>query len=434
MPCEQTAIAGGYTLVRAATLLNLLAAMQTKQLSFRSARTFVACLSMKAARDGAFAAEQKVKGVTADKRVPQYTFEEIHRYIGGVGGQYVREDITSLEQEELLTFCSHHIALNDTLTEEGRDLIERTGCSRSPKRFIPVPRRILAFLCCESRPSLFKATIGFLLRGLSLKRGGAINEKGTMKAGFLACLTGISLRAAKAARKALIALGWLNEDTSSTQRKLNRTGAYFVINIGWKNKQKQSSEPCNGTTRSSFVGKLLHKTKSKNAPPQHFSTGDFAPPYKDKDLPKGTKKDQKLDEASRSGVSRNTPSDPNQDSRGESVLPPPSFRNILYADLKHIERIMTLYEQASASGVVKPSEAMLINFVAAAVRAVEVSSGESSVRIFRALVVKKMWGYVTHEQENQAVAMLKQHRNRMQTKIFQKIFSQGALFHGTKTL
>src|SRR5207342_280831 len=50
-------------------------------------------------------------------------------------------------------------------------------------------------------------------------------------------------RAARAARAELIRLGWITKDTGSFQRKLNRDGAYFVINPLWRRAVKQSAPP-----------------------------------------------------------------------------------------------------------------------------------------------------------------------------------------------
>ena len=74
---------------------------------------------------------------------------------------------------------------------------------------------------------------------------------------------GLSERAVRYARKKLIEMGWIESDTGSIQRKLNRDGAYFVINLDWTNVQRDKSGP-------------------DFAPLPTEKCTDFAPPYKDK--------------------------------------------------------------------------------------------------------------------------------------------------------
>ena len=106
---------------------------------------------------------------------------------------------------------------------------------RSAARLIPVPREMLRTLINEKRPSVVLTALVYFLYGLSFERGtGNVKRAGAVKATKIADLSGLSERSIRAARAELIRLGWITKDEGSTQWKLNRTGAYFVINCEWR--------------------------------------------------------------------------------------------------------------------------------------------------------------------------------------------------------
>src|SRR5207245_2911426 len=96
-------------------------------------------------------------------------------------------------------------------------------------------------LARSTRPALAKTVIAYLLRGLALERSGKIRSAGTVKISWICALFQISERAARAARAELIRLGWITKDTGSFQRKLNRDGAYFVIDPFWRRVARPSA-------------------------------------------------------------------------------------------------------------------------------------------------------------------------------------------------
>src|SRR5262249_28300111 len=91
------------------------------------------------------------------------------------------------------------------------------------------------------RPALAKTVVAYLLRGLALDRTGRIRNKGTVKVSWICRACGVSERAARTARAELIRLGWITRDSDSVQRKLNRDGAYFVLNTAWRRVSKRSA-------------------------------------------------------------------------------------------------------------------------------------------------------------------------------------------------
>ena len=112
---------------------------------------------------------------------------------------------------------------------------------RGGKRLVPFPRQVLKYMAKCSRPAVAKTVVAYLVRGLALERTGKIRGAGRVKISWICKLCQISERAARAARAELIRLGWITKDTGSFQRKLNRDGAYFIINPGWRRVVRRSA-------------------------------------------------------------------------------------------------------------------------------------------------------------------------------------------------
>ena len=81
------------------------------------------------------------------------------------------------------------------------------------------------------RPALIAAAIGVLLRCLSRRKGG-FDGRGRVKASWIAKAFGVDARAVKAARKELVALGWI-APVPSGQLAENRWGRAYRIDLAW---------------------------------------------------------------------------------------------------------------------------------------------------------------------------------------------------------
>jgi len=88
--------------------------------------------------------------------------------------------------------------------------------------------------------------------------------------------------------------------------------------------------------------------------------------------------------------------------------------NIKLEDLLQFSRTEELYRQAVARGLVEHSEHQVLNWLGAAVRAKSVPG--DPVKVFAGIVRKKLWQYITHEQEDRARKAL--HRYREMTPSF----------------
>src|SRR5439155_6956412 len=128
------------------------------------------------------------------------------------------------------------------------------------------------------------------------------------------------------------------------------------------------------------------KVETELPPRPELSTTELPPPNNNKLLTEY--KDQKLTKSDRSGVK-------NEEQKK------PSIRNIQLEDLNRFSRTEALYWQAVEQGLVEHSENQALNWLAAAVRAKTVLSGDP-VRIFAGIVRQKLWHHVTSEQEDRA--------------------------------
>jgi hypothetical protein len=164
----------------------------------------------------------------------------------------------------------------------------------------------------------------------------------------------ISERAARSSRAELIQLGWIMKDAGSFQRKLNRDGAYFVIDPFWRRVAKRSA-------------------------PQHGQKGTRSAPLREKlETPIGSKNQKPALAAP--GV------------RGE-LLKTPSLRDIQPEDLRKPDRLEKLYWQAVKANWIDHSESNVRNFISAALRATR--SGGRVGAIFTAIVRKRLWHHIT---------------------------------------
>src|SRR5207249_4597118 len=118
---------------------------------------------------------------------------------------------------------------------------------------------------------------------------------------------------------------------------LNRDGAYFTVNLSFGS----PGETCQAVDNPSSPA-------SNSALPTAENASRFAPPYKDKKTPNGLK-DQKTHHGERTGsCGRDWEAGENR---------PPKLEDIRPDDLGDSRRLLRLYTQAVAQGLVNTSEA-----------------------------------------------------------------------------
>ena len=344
---------------------NLLHSLATRQVPWRAARVWFACVEMVAIRETA----ARVRRHRRDfRRVDSdFTRDELVESTG-LNARSMGRALGCLQRRGLLSFTARTITVGDSPSPEAGERIEALAGGRSVRRPIPVPRTLLRFLARQPTAALGRVMLGYVCRGLSIARqGGAIGDAGTVKASWLADTLGLSLRSVRYAQARLRTLGWIGKDTGSKQWKLNRHGAWFRIHLDWQ--------------------------------PSVTPGTDFAPPSVQNGIPVAPpKEDRKTPSESKN---QRTPAGVFKPQSKTRPLPPPSLRNILRADLHDSDRLRALLPQAVARGWVRDCEADALNFFAAAVRA-RSTTARDPVRVFVALVRDRCWGYATQAHEDEA--------------------------------
>lgn len=385
----------GYKTITPIQLANVLWALQQGQISPHAGRVYWAAFVLVAVREAA--ARTRCQRREKPREFHRYRERELER-LTTLDSAAVRRALRGLERAGLVAFAEGEIDLRREPMPGSETLLDEMRGGRSERRPIPVPRTVLRFLARERKPALANVMVGYLARGLSIaRRTGELSGKGTVKASWLAAHLGLSPRAVKYAQSQLQAMGWITKDTLSRQRKLNRDGAYFWIDLDWSTSQGQGE-----------AVPVVHvdKTTAEFASPVVETAPDFAPPREDRETSIERNQDQNTHETEPlvSGVCV-------QEGEGATTneaARPPVLRQIVIDDLRRFSRLEALYFEAIDRGWLRGSEAMALNFVAAAVRAREI--GHDPARLFVNLVQRGLWPHITQAQEEYARRALQRWR------------------------
>ena len=338
-------------------------------------RVYFACMAAFAVREAA-ARDAKKKGRRARNGV-RYTLHELST-ITGMKERAVARELRLLKKERLLTWSEDSLCFNLTPVGGPEAIVTALSGKRPIRRPIPVPRTVLRFVASSRRGSVAKTALACVVRGLSIDRhDGSIRSAGTVKASWIADVFGLSLRSVKSARRTLIESGLITKDTDSFQRKLNRDGAYFRINLEWSQERKLAPPPS--------------KNRVVFAPPIKYNKTSYE--FKNQRARVGAPKMPGVCNVNKS--------------RKESG---PNLKNVRREDLKSYPRLRILFEQAVETGWLQASEASFLNWVAAAVRANTVAARDP-VRVFISIVRSARWELITQAQEDRARAAIRHYRD-----------------------
>lgn len=386
-------IEGGFKPVRAGEIASIIEAINDKKIGPRALRVYFAAHVAVAARQAATFApsRKKAKGPKGSVR---HSAEELAR-LSGLSIEATKKELRALSRAELLSFSETEITFGMSDSDEVFD--------RSPRRIIPMPRRLLRYLARCDRKAELLTILGYCVRGLS-RRGGEISTAGTAKAGWIAKHFGISVRSVRAERGRLIAAKFISED-NSTQRKLNRTGAYFRINPAWTG----PAAGCDSGRAEKGARELAQPaaapgSRSEIASPQVKNQRCFAPPIGDKKTPYGSRNQKPRATPKPAGVSSK------HEKNTHRVILPPTIKAVQADDLASFGRTEALYWQAVGQGILTHSEASSQRWIAAAVRAKSGKGVGDPVRVFMGIVRKGLWHHITQADEERAVAGLKKYR------------------------
>jgi len=184
----------------------------------------------------------------------------------------------------------------------------------------------------------------------------------------------------KASRKFLTETLHLLECVPLPQSLQNRYGQKVIINLSW---------------HGAAVDKSHHERSELPPPPPQTDTG--LPPLKEHIEPLWELKHQKP--ASCGKCTRVL------EGRGEET---PTLRHIVPDDLTDTARLLMLFEEAQAKGLIGGSESERLTFVAIAERA-RLRAIRNAPGLFAELVRRRLWHFVTQDDEDRAHERLREY-------------------------
>jgi len=387
-PWATRAIAGGFVPIPARQLLHAWRACRVRPLGTPDFRAYLACRELAARRQ---------LHLPGEGRAPSFTFAELARLLG-VADRRARASVGRLVADGLLEWSGSAIAFPSPApgADDG-PLADTIGRGRGD---LVVPRRLLRFLARGARPALVAAALGLLLRCLSRRKGG-FDGRGRAKASWIARAFGVDARGVKAARRELIALGWVAHEPSA-QAAENRWGRAYRIDLGW------AGPPA--PTR----GDAVPPGCRESPPPPAPGCRESPPPLINQDpFQEGIRNQEPapggpagVEVARRGGGGKTTPTALGPSAKTE--LPSPRLANVRPEDLRDTSRMLELYRQAMARGLVGSSEADRLKFMAAAEHARAVGTVNPG-GLFARLVCRGWWHFATQGDEEAASRRLKRH-------------------------
>ena len=409
-------IRGGYKTQTVTQIVNVLSGYDAGEISLRAMRVYFSTLVSVAAREAAKRSRARVK--RRGEVTPRFLSKELSG-LTGLSQKVVQKEIRNLKRAGLFSFSESEIVFEKSPKVGSEDLLLELSGKRSPKRPVPIPRTVLRFLAKSSKASTIKTTLAYVIRGLTITRQGEIRGAGSVKATWISDTMNLSERSVRSARSELLALGFITDDEGSTQQKLNRTGAYFSINLDWKGAGKREERVINrggseGASESPVAEGVppvdnSFRRETKFAPLGVKIGVNFAPPYKDlKTLNRSKNQESREIPPNPSGLCMAKTENGNRNSKQGGGLPPPNIRDVRVEDLRSFGRVEELYRQAVKIGLIEASEAGVVNFISAAVRATKVEG--DAPRVFIGILKKKLWNFITQGDEDRALGALRKYR------------------------
>ena len=345
-------------------------------------------------------------------QVPDYTPKELHGLVGGVGGEHLRASLRRLHTLGLLTWSSTRLTFATAPTdlrgvEDISDFFTMHQAIVNNHRRVPVPRQAVRLIAGGLKASVIATMLGHLLRCLYYREQRCVSG-GWCKASWIAEVFGMDLRSVKAARKHLVAIGWL-QTFPAPQRLCNRWGSYTRISLSWTRVALEHATADRATPPA-----------SASPPPAEFCTSKLPPLAKKNQKPLQELQHQEpapLADAAPAAPPRlpaaPTPSGTigvEQQGKDQTTSPtlPPTLQHIVPDDLHDTARLLALFEQAQRHELIGPSDSARLTFLATAEHA-RVIGSTNPCGLFAALIRRQLWHYVTDSDEDAASARLKQH-------------------------
>lgn len=350
---------GGFCLVTGMAFIAAWRAYKAGIIRWFDFRVWLACFEVVARRCG-----------NRRSRCPRYQFSELNSLVGPSSGGRVSGAVRRLQKAGLIRWSETAVELTVPMT---LDISNELGLSPAQlEHRIPFPRRMIRWLARAGRPVLVATVLGLAMRCLWYRRGLCYGE-GSCKASWIADLFSVDLRNVKAARKELMALGWV-KTCSVPQQRLNRCGAKVDINLEWAEPRPMATP--------------------QNSPPPPAAFRHESPPLI-----------KNLELSSRVGNQKPASGRPAGVFTKARDCTVPRIERVTVDDLKDRRRLGVLFEQARKRGWVTSSENDRLRFVAAAFRARRVGT-VNPPGLFVTLVRLRSWHYASLVDEDAARRML----------------------------
>lgn len=346
---------GGYCFISAMALIRAWWAYKRRIIRLFDLRVWFACFEVVARRCD-----------VAPNRFPRYSFDEVHRLVGGKNPAQVQTAVRRLTNAGLLNWSERQIRFatydRDFALDCDPDFQRMLDLVVNHRRKVPVPRRTIRFLSAMTRPVCMATMIGHLLRCLYYRKGRCAPE-GRCKTSWIAETFSVDIRNVKAARAYLDDIEWLVVEASS-QTAMNRWGAAVRINLSWKDE---------------------HECEGKTPPPPSRQPSQSPLPRNNRKL-SSRSEDQKPVSTVRTGA---------------CAFAAPNLRNIRPEDLRDAHRLDFLLVEARRRNLLPAGEAARLRFHSAAAHAVRVGS-RNPAGLFAAIVHRRLWTYLSTVDEDQA--------------------------------
>lgn len=369
--------AGGYVRIGVEQICAVWTAYSEKRIRLIDLRAWFACWELVARRCQ-----------IGPKRQAEFSVGELHRLIGGVGGKHVRASLKRLADGGFLRWSAAKLEFPEPSDFLHPQFGAMLGAIANNKRRVPVPRRILRFLAGDASRVTMATILAHLLRCLYFRNGGFV-PSGTCKASWIASVFRVDARNVKAARRQLIAIGWLVPGTAP-QWRLNRFGAVMSINLNWASPTaRQSNVSPNEVHEMPSTKSPLPRARIVTGSPLLESDQKLLPEYKNQKpacgRPPGAWKQELKTEPSTA----------------------PCWERLCPEDLRIPKRLFALYRDAVSKKRVAAGEAGRLAFVGAAVHA-RMMGRTNPCGMFRTIVEKRLWHFITQEAEDRARTRLRQ--------------------------
>jgi len=371
--------AGGFKFIPVWLLYAVWWAYREKHIGPLDLRIWFALLEMQARREA-----------SRLDRVPWYDLAELARLVGVTDPVRLRQAWRRLRAAGLGTWDDDGVTIVFPTTPaelSGPEWVDyHAGLERIPnrRRKVPVPRRLVRLLASGIGRARTGTLIGHLTRCLYYRKG-ACHPQGLAKASWVADRFGVSLRAVKDARRWLADAGVLTlHDTP--QWASNRWGLRVSINLDYGDVDADAS----------------HKRDAEFAPPPAESCTDLHPLGLNKE-PLLRKDSQSIKLTSASAGEAPPVFEDQKDAGKEKSTP--ERRTVSRDDLADTARLMDMYCAAVRTGQAERSEAGRLQFFALAEHARV--KGRNPAALFKYLLRKQEWHFITADDEDAASERLK---------------------------